>query len=610
MELSVLSGLLSEVPALGALTTSQLEGLSRVAETRKLRRGDILVRRGALSDTLNFVISGRFSVDSEDGGEPIAEIGRGEPIGEIGFFARVPRTFTVTALRDSEVLTIRRDAFDKVGDAIPGVRDAVIKSLAMRLAETKQVARQPCTARTIAVLPAGQSGLSKRFFELLRQVFDADQRAIFLTRAVIEERFGDSSLDDPATSSWLNALEMVTDFIFYIADETLTDWTAKCVRQADVLLLAAAAAADKRLSPSESFAFSLHRPASRRLVILHEARTAVATGTSLWLHDRDVFMHHHVSLQDADDVERLRRYLSGRAVGFVAGGGGALGSAHLGVYKAFSEAGAVFDVFGGTSVGAAMAAALAMGLDAEDIDSKTHNIFVTNRAFRRFTLPYYGLLDHKAFDRALRAEYGDLLIEDLWKPLFAISANLADNNMMIHRRGPVWQAVRASASIPGVFPPYFTPDGKMLVDGALVDNVPLAFMKALKSGPNVVVALQENAPKGYLVDYESIPGPREWLMKVLNPFSFRRLPQIPSAAQVIVLSMLANSRQDLPLSGEDLLIRPDLPSGVQWTNWDRHTEVLTSAYRGAVAMIRSRMAESDAGLMAVIAATKPVWRLG
>jgi predicted acylesterase/phospholipase RssA len=115
--------------------------------------------------------------------------------------------------------------------------------------------------------------------------------------------------------------------------------------------------------------------------------------------------------------------------GFVAGGGGALGSAHLGVYKAFSEAGAVFDVFGETSAGAAVAAALAMGLDAEDIDARTHNIFVTNRAFRRFTLPYYGLLDHKAFDRALRTVYGDLLIEDLWRPFFAISANLADRNV-------------------------------------------------------------------------------------------------------------------------------------------------------------------------------------
>jgi NTE family protein len=60
-----------------------------------------------------------------------------------------------------------------------------------------------------------------------------------------------------------------------------------------------------------------------------------------------------------------------------------------------------------------MAAARAAGLDAENVDNSTHNIFVKSRAFRRFTLPYHALLNHKVFDRALRAEYGDVVIKDL-----------------------------------------------------------------------------------------------------------------------------------------------------------------------------------------------------
>ena len=100
----------------------------------------------------------------------------------------------------------------------------------------------------------------------------------------------------------------------------------------------------------------------------------------------------------------------------MAAGGGSLGSAHLGVYKAFVEAGARFDYLGGTSSGAAMMAGFARGSDAEQIDRGTHNIFIKSRAFRRPTLPHFALLDHKAFDRALREEYGDVLIEDLWLP--------------------------------------------------------------------------------------------------------------------------------------------------------------------------------------------------
>ena len=80
-----------------------------------------------------------------------------------------------------------------------------------------------------------------------------------------------------------------------------------------------------------------------------------------------------------------------------------------------------------------MTAALAYGVDPERVDEGTHNIFVRSRAFRRPTFPRYGLIDHKVFDRALRAEYRDVVIEDLWRPFFAVSSNLSNNKPRIHR---------------------------------------------------------------------------------------------------------------------------------------------------------------------------------
>ena len=70
-------------------------------------------------------------------------------------------------------------------------------------------------------------------------------------------------------------------------------------------------------------------------------------------------MHHHVALQDQVDIDSLIRFMSGRAVGFVAAGGGSFGSAHVGIYKALRERGVVFDIFVGTSVGSAMLAGFA-----------------------------------------------------------------------------------------------------------------------------------------------------------------------------------------------------------------------------------------------------------
>ena len=238
------------------------------------------------------------------------------------------------------------------------------------------------------------------------------------------------------------------------------------------------------------------------------------------------------------------------------------------------------------------------------MDQGTHNIFVKSRAFRRPTLPRYGLIDHKAFDRALRAEYEDKLIEDLWIPFFALSSSLSGHKPRIHRRGLVWQAVRASSAVPGVLPPFFTKEGEMLVDGGLMDNVPLAPMKALKSGPNVVVALGTDAPTTYSVDYDSIPGRRELISAMLNPFSRRRLPEMPGILQVITLSMLPNRRPDLELGDSDILVKPDLPGDLRFTSWERHNEVFLHTYRGVAAWIRSRIAENDAKVLTLIDPTR------
>src|SRR5262245_6377359 len=531
------------VPTLDGWSVSDLEALATGAEQLALRRGDVLVRQGEPSDTLFFVLSGRFTVHVDGAAEPIAEIAQGQPIGEIGFFAGLPRTATVVALRDSRVLAISRDRFHAISASAPGLRDTVTVSLAGRLAKVRAPAvRHPAVVRTMAVVLAGGSPSSPAFLDRLRAVSGASSSAMFVTQGEVATRFPGFALDEPAISSWLNALEIDCELVFYMADDTLTDWTRKCLHQADAVLLVATAGAATDLNPSELLAFSILPPSARRLVLLHPARAPIVAGTNAWLGTRDVFMHHHVALQDDADVRRLFRFLSGRALGFVAGGGGALGSAHLGAYKAFCEAGAEFDMLGGTSVGAAMMAAFACGADAERVDEGTRNIFVRSRAFRRLTLPRYGLIDHKVFDRALRAEYGDVAIEDLWRPFFAVSSNLSSNSLKIHRRGPVWQAVRASGSIPGLLPPFFTREGEMLVDGGLMDNLPLAPMMALKTGPNVVVAFGDDRPTTYAVDYETIPGRGELLARLLNPFRRQPLPPVPGIFQVILLSMLAHRR--------------------------------------------------------------------
>lgn len=586
-----------------------LEALAAESDRRVLRRGEVLVREGEPSDRFFIVLSGRFTVHKEDLAGPFAEIGQGELVGEVGFFAGLPRMATVLAARDSIVLEIRGNHFEKAAVTLPSLRQAVTTFLARRFAmqsPSSSLPKKPARIRTLAIIPAGGSRIPPVFVRHLRKAFGTGTRTQFLARPDIEARFAGFPIDDQPVLNWLNELEAKTEIIVYVADEEPNEWTRVCIRQADSVLLLASASCSPRLNVSEELALSVHPAWTARLVLVHDSRSAAVSGTAKWLNERPhVGHHHHVALEDESDIQRLVRFICGKATGFVAAGGGSLGCAHLGVYRAFIEAGACFDYLGGTSSGAAMMAGFARGLGADEIDRGTHNIFIKNRAFRRPTFPHFALLDHKVFDRALQAEYSDVLIEDLWLPFFALSTNLSSRQPHVHRRGKLWQAVRASGSIPGVLPPFFTAEGDMLVDGGIMNNLPLEQMNELKTGPNVVVSLRSDAPRKYHIDYERIPGASELAVRLLMPFGRASLPKVPSMIQVIAASMLVHRPHEVALGEEDVLVCPQVSNTISFMDWSRHAELFSESYEWTIRWIEERLRQHDPALQAVLGTTGP-----
>src|SRR4051812_28301807 len=201
-------------------TLTDLRALAPIAEALTLQRGEVLVRQGDPSDALYFVLSGRFTVHMDGIAEPVAEIGQGQSIGEIGFFAGLPRTATVMALRDSTVLMVTRERFAAVSGTSPGMRDAVILSLARRLAaRAPKPTPGPLPVRTVAVVAAGASAPPVQFIDALRGVFDGS-RTLFLTKDDVAARFPHAVSNDAEILTWLNSQEMEHDHIFYLADPT------------------------------------------------------------------------------------------------------------------------------------------------------------------------------------------------------------------------------------------------------------------------------------------------------------------------------------------------------------------------------------------------------
>jgi predicted acylesterase/phospholipase RssA len=258
------------------------------------------------------------------------------------------------------------------------------------------------------------------------------------------------------------------------------------------------------------------------------------------------------------DVERLARLLTGRAVGLVLGGGGARGFAHIGVIRAMHEAGIPIDLVGGTSVGACIGAQYAMGLEWPAMLELNRKGFINLNPMADYTLPIVALLNAAKFRKMYHMMFGETQIEDLWLKYYCVSSNLTRGQAVVHEQGPVRKYVRASMSVPGVAPP--VPDnGCLLVDGGVLNNLPVDVMRRM-SGGGYVIAVDVN-PRVELaasVDYgESLSGwSAAW--RQLNPLGPRlRLPTIQAILERTT-SLSSVQQADLANGLVDLYLHPPI----------------------------------------------------
>jgi NTE family protein len=581
----------------------QLE-IRSAMRVRRVAGGETLVEQGSQTQRLFIVNFGMFEVKNA-AKQTINEIGANQLIGEIGFFADQAHTATVVAARDSEVLEIDHVQFDTLTARIPEIQRAVTRALAKRLArfasiiDDTKIAAAPNTPHVIVVVAAGSGELSGIFLARLREALAAHSRSCFLTAedAVL---ISQGNANRYELAKWVADVERKHDLVVCVADLALTTWTHTALHSADQVLLVADGSPDE-LNPVESLALEIFPKARRRLVRVESCRSGCAASSGPWLRRREVFMVHHLSTQDHDDFHSLWRFLTGQAIGLVAGGGGAYGPAHVGIFKAFQEAGVVFDIFGGSSIGSVMAAGFACLTEPERFKSAMHDMFVRRRALSRVTIPRYGLLDHRVFEDELqRQNPGN--IEDFWNPFFATSTDLSTYTLRVMREGPLWQAIRASCALPGVFPPFIDDAGHMLVDGGVGDNLPVGVMNSLKSGPNLVIDLSPVKHQLFDFNYRSIPGRGALIAHMLNPWPGKKmLPLCPGPAAVIARSLsgkfVFKAEQKKPL---ELVLHPPPFPGSSFMDWSRYADTMDASYEWGRKTVQTLRENGDTALAAML----------
>jgi NTE family protein len=465
-----------------------LEGMSDAALRRVLGQcdwfslpgGTQLVREGENDRAAFLVMSGSLGVFlPQEEGPPhmVAHIPVGETVGEMSLLTGETHSAKIVALRDTELLRLNARAFDALLTRNPHVMLNLLKVMTERLRQTTRGADQKIQPKTFAVVPLqrglAETAVARRMTEVL--VGMGAKAAVLDSSAAAE------------TTDWFYRFEAAHDIVFYQGDEPESSWTNFCIRQADRILLLARA--DQRL-PVHPFTrrfFKRDLGVPPELLLVHPSGGSHVVPNHIELRNDLYGTHHHVRENDTDDIARLARFVSGRAVNIVLAGGGARGFAHIGVLKALKEAGVPFDYVAGVSMGAVIAAGVAMEWDIPELRWRVKAAFVDTNPLSDFTLPLIALVKGGKVSRLLREHFGDTRIEDLAKPFFCVSADLTTGRDYIHRSGPVWRALRASVALPGILPPVTQDDGRLLVDGGVMNNLPVDIMTTEARGPIIAV---------------------------------------------------------------------------------------------------------------------------
>ncbi|MEP1441756.1 MAG: patatin-like phospholipase family protein [Hyphomicrobiales bacterium] len=581
--------LLRKVPLFAGLSEAALKAVSQLSRVETLSRGEVLIEQGDQSDSLYVVIRGRFLVQADD--RLIAEIKEGEPIGELAFFTGEPRTATVTAGRNSNVLVFDRASYDKVISQTPQIATDLLAAISARLvkATKKAPTLRPQIPKSVVFMPIGNQAISSAFVEQLQTTIGGKLGWQVVTLLDAAETVRD---DEAALDHWLQGVQEESENVVIIVDNPTENlpWYKAAIANGDNVFLVGKKVQSADDVPAvmglERNIFADTLQANTQLVVVRDEYAEPIQNTKLLLAERPVALHHHVALDRVEDFERLSRFVRGKAIGLVMSGGGAFGTAHLGAIKAMQEQGYVFDMVGGTSIGAAMASVLALGMETSDAIEKCEQIFLKSKTMNRMTVPIYSVLDSVALDEQLKKHIGEVDIEDVPLNFFSVATSLSSNDVSVIRHGPLWKAVRASTSLPGVFPPLVTDDGEVLIDGGLLDNVPIDVMRYLKVGPNVVFNFKQLKDWRVKTAYEDLPGRWPLLAQTLR-LSRKKRPRFPRIASILTRSMIVSARRlmDQTDTTGDVVIDLLPLQGMGFLEWKKGRRQFDVAYNDMVAKL-------------------------
>lgn len=484
---------LAEASIFANLDDELRASLAREATSVALTAGSWLCHEGDPADCLYVVRSGRLEVlrESPDGEPgPIRELRRGDVVGELALLSGSTRSASVRARRDSELLRLDRAAFDNLLATSQPFARQLVQRLGSLLEHSRGVQREaPPLPATIAVVPAAADAPAEQLGELLADELAGLGPVARLRRSHFDAARAGGEEPAVAFARLLERCERSHGRVVLLASAPAGDeWTDACLRQADRVLVVVG-----RSAPEPRAALAAVRGAE--VVLCGPPFSAEARA---FVRALDARTAHRV-LPGGDmraTATAIARRMAGRSVGLVLSGGGARALGHVGVIEELAASGVVIDRVAGASLGAFIGAMLAAGMDADEIDARCYEEWVRRSPLADYRFPRVSLIRGERVRAMLERTFPGN-IEELLLPFWCVSTDLLSGELVVHRHGSLVTAVGGSMCLPILGPPVVS-GRRLLVDGGVLDNLPVTVMAAEAEGP--IIASKANDSDAFMPD--------------------------------------------------------------------------------------------------------------
>jgi NTE family protein len=565
---ALLGSALSGSGLLAGLDPAQITALA--PRRGRIEEGSELFRRGDLGAHAYLVLQGVLGLHTGAAGQPgsfFRKVVAGELVGEYGPLSGEPRSATALALTAVDYLEFDRSQLDQLLQCQPCLQSRFIAALA----EAASIGRNPGSMPLETIVLHLASPVSALTAEALGQL-PAQLRRLCGQLGILPDLAlrglepddtggGAAGEDDPEARLHAQLIEATRTG----RPQLIVNRNPRAVSRRNRLLI------DRLLilCDGEASQISLPEDADGEALLVRLWPLEQQQPRSRdWATSQTFAQVLNLQPGRPAHLERLARATLRRQNVLVLGGGGARGFAHIGALAALEELGLRnFDMVMGVSIGSLVASLACFELPAAEIFDNLERVIIRARPYS-FTLPRGSLFTLRNSRIELERFFGTARIQDSWLPLRCFSTNLTTNQLETWSTGAIPDAVIASMSVPGIFPPVADARGHLHVDGGILNNLPVAAARRASDGRVVAISLDPD-PDAATADPDA-----------------RRTP--PSLGRTIIDAMMCGSHAATQAQERlaDLILRPDI-GGFPFLDWKRYREIYDEGH----ATVHARLKE-------------------